>query len=110
MLANTSGVPVASMPRQGQLVITIELSAAIAQWDSGGVAGVQGFEPWLDGRIIAGVPTAADGAGVGGRYVLSIAVQELPVGPHVLDVREYGPNGAARPTSLLRNFAVQQAS
>lgn len=105
-LANTAGVAVASMPQHGQLVLTVELSAAVAQWDSGGVAGVQGVELWLDGRIMAALPTAAEGPGVGGRYVLSLALRDLKVGPHVFDIREFGPNGAAPPTSLLRNFEV----
>jgi hypothetical protein len=106
-LGNTAGTLVESVPQQGQLVLTVELSAASAQWDSGGVAGVQGIELWLDGRIIAGLPTAADGAGVGGRYVISVALREVSIGPHVLDIREFGPDGAARPTSLLRNFVVE---
>ena len=106
MLGNTSGALVDTVAPAGQLVLTVELSAATSQWDSGGVAGVQGLELWLDGRIVAGVPTAADGAGVGGRYVISIAPRELAIGPHVFDIREFGPNGAARPTSLLRNFVV----
>jgi hypothetical protein len=105
-LANTAGVPQDTLPQQGQLILTVELSAAIAQWDSGGVAGVQGIELWLDGRLVAGLPTAAEGPGLGGQYVISLALRDLPAGPHVFDIREFGPNGAARPTSLLKNFAV----
>jgi hypothetical protein len=107
VLTNTSGAPLQSVPQEGQLVLTIDLSAATAQWDSGGVAGVQGIELWLDGRIIAGIPTASEGAGVGGRYVISIAPRQVPLGPHVFDIREYG---ATQPTSLLRNFAVESAT
>lgn len=107
-LGNASGAPLATttVPGQGTLVLIVELDASIAQWDSGGVAGVQGFELWLDGRRIASLPTAADGPGVGGRYPISIALRGLTRGPHVFDVREFGPNGAARPTSLLRNFSI----
>jgi hypothetical protein len=108
-LGNAAGAPLPTpvVPAVGQLVLTVNLDATIAQWDSGGVAGVQGFELWLDGRMVAGVPTAADGPGLGGRYVLSMAVAGLGHGPHVLEVREYGPNGAAPPTSLLRNFEIR---
>jgi hypothetical protein len=107
-LGNSAGVPLASavLPAQGTLVLMVDLDASSAQWDSGGVAGVQGVELWLDGRLVAGLPTAADGPGLGGRYSFSIALHGLGRGPHVFDVREFGPNGAARPTSLLRNFVI----
>ncbi len=105
---NASGAPLASsvLPAQGTLVLMVNLNAATAQWDSGGVAGVQGIEVWLDGRLIAALPTAADGPGLGGSYAFSIALRGLGRGPHVFDVREFGPNGAVRPTSLLRNFVI----
>lgn len=102
-LANPAGAAVQSMPHHAQLVLTVELAAAVAQWDSGGLAGVQGIELWLDGHLIAGLPTAAEGPGVGGTYVFSIALRNLTVGPHVLDIREFGPT---QPASLLRSFAV----
>jgi hypothetical protein len=105
---NASGAPLTSsvLPAQGTLVLMVDLNAATAQWDSGGVAGVQGIELWLDGRLIAALPTAADGPGLGGSYSFSIALHGFGHGPHVFDVREFGPNGAARPTSLLRNFVI----
>ncbi len=105
---NASGAPLASsvLPAQGTLVLTVDLDASTAQWDSGGVAGVQGVELWLDGHLIAGLPTAAEGPGLGGRYTFSIALRGLGRGPHVFDVREFGDDGALRPTSLLRNFVI----
>jgi hypothetical protein len=105
---NASGAPLTSseLPAQGTLVLTVNLDAATAQWDSGGVAGVQGIQLWLDGRLVAALPTAAEGPGLGGRYAFSIGLHGLGHGPHVFDVREFGPNGAARPTSLLRNFVI----
>ena len=42
------------------------------QWETGSIGGVQGFQVWLDGRLIAGVPTRADGPGLGGHHALSI--------------------------------------
>jgi hypothetical protein len=107
-LGNASGAPLpgTTVPAHGQLVLTVDLDGTAAQWDSGGVAGVQGIELWLDGRIIAGLPTASDGPGVGGRYVISVGLRGLTPGPHVFDIREFGPNGAGRPQSQLQNFVI----
>jgi hypothetical protein len=107
-LGNAAGTPLTTttVPAQGQMVLTVTLNASSAQWDSGGVAGVPGFELWLDGRIAAGVPTAAEGLGVGGRYRIALTLSAMRPGPHVLEVREFGPNGAGRPVSLLRNFVI----
>jgi hypothetical protein len=68
---------------------------------------VQGFQVWLDGRLIAGVPTRADGPGLGGRHVLSIVTAGMRRGPHVMEVREYAMNGTDRPTSAVLNFTVR---
>ncbi|MFL6144766.1 MAG: hypothetical protein ACJ72N_23235 [Labedaea sp.] len=108
-MGNAGGAPLpdATVPPRGQLVLTVALDASVAQWDSGGVAGVQGFELWLDGRLAAGVPTAADGPGLGGSYAVSLALTAVTQGPHVLEVRELGSDPATRPVSLLRNFVVR---
>jgi hypothetical protein len=108
-MGNSAGatLPDETVPPRGQLVLTVALDASVAQWDSGGVAGVQGFELWLDGRLAAGVPTAADGPGLGGSYVVSLALTAVTPGPHVLEVRELGSDRGARPVSLLRNFVVR---
>ncbi|HEY0451655.1 fibronectin type III domain-containing protein [Actinophytocola sp.] len=108
VLGNAAGEPLDSttVPRRGQLVLDVTLDAATAQWDTGAVAGVQGLQVRLDRALIAGVPTAADGPGVGGRYAVSIAVGRLAVGPHTIEVREYGTDGRERPFSALLNFVV----
>jgi hypothetical protein len=105
-LGNAAGTPLpsTSVPAQGQIVITVNLDAASAAWASGGVAGVQGFELWLDGHLAAALPTAAEGPGLGGRYPVSLALSGLAPGPHVLEIREFGPYPT--PVSLLRDFAV----
>jgi hypothetical protein len=104
-MTNSSGNPLPSttVRGQGQVILAIDLNAANAQWDSGGVAGVQGFELWLDGHIAAALPTAADGPGLGGHYPVSLALSGISPGPHILEVREFGPE---QPVSLLRDFAV----
>jgi hypothetical protein len=108
VLGNAAGKPLNSttVPQRGQLVLAVTLQAAYAQWDTGAVGGVQGLQVRLDGSVVAGVPTDADGPGVGGRYALSIAVGGLDVGPHTIEVREYGIRDE-RPNSALLNFVVR---
>lgn len=107
-LGNAAGDPLSNrtVPQHGQLVLTVRLDAAAAQWDTGTVADVQGIQVRLDGALIAGVPTNADGPGVGGIYALPIALGGLDKGPHTIEVRQYGEDGKDRPQSALVNFTV----
>lgn len=108
VLGNAAGKPLSSttVPRHGQVVLTVTLEAARAQWDTGAIAGVRGLQVRLDGALIAGIPTAADGPGVGGRYAVSIAVGALAFGTHTIEVREYGMD-SERPVSALASFVVR---
>lgn len=109
VLANSAGEPLttAVVPGRGQVVLRVDLDAAASQWDTGSVGGVQGFQVWLDGSLIAGVPTRADGPGVGGRHAMSIAVGGLARDTHVLEVREYAMAGDERPVSVLLSLTVR---
>lgn len=91
-LENAAGEPLPedTTPAQGQMVLTIALTGTATQWDTGGVAGVRGLQVRLDGRLVAGIPTDADGPAVGGEYAMSIAVAGLTAGRHSLEIREYG--------------------
>ncbi|MGH3757105.1 fibronectin type III domain-containing protein [Actinophytocola sp.] len=108
VLGNAGGEPLRSttVPRRGQLVLDVTLEPMHAQWDSGAVGGVQGLQVRLDGSLVAGIPTAADGPGVGGRYAVSIAVGGLAFGPHTIEIREYGMRDE-RPVSALLNFVIK---
>ena len=108
VLGNAAGKPLSSttLPRRGQLVLTVTLEPSRAQWDTGRVAGVQGVQVRLDSALIAGIPTAVDGPGVGGRYALSITLGGLALGNHTIEVREYGMRDE-RPVSALLNFIVK---
>lgn len=98
-------LPSRTLPASGQVVLTVRSLAATAQWDSGAVAGVRGVEVYLDGRLIAGLPTDADGPGVGGEYALPVAVHGLTPGDHVLEARQYGRSG--NPATAKLRFAVR---
>lgn len=104
-LSNAAGEPLPddTTPAEGQLVLTVGLTGAATQWDTGGVAGVRGVQVRLDGRVVAGIPTDADGPAVGGEYAMSIAVAGLTTGRHALEIREYGETETE---SRLRYFTV----
>lgn len=108
VLGNAGGQPLESttVPRRGQLVLSVTLEPEHVQWDTGAVAGVQGVQVRLDGAVIAGIPTAADGPGLGGSYAVSIAVGGLTFGSHSIEVREYGMR-SERPVSALLNFVIR---
>jgi hypothetical protein len=109
VLCNSAGEPLttAVVPPRGQLVLKVALDATSSQWESGSVDGTQGFQVWLDGDLIAAVPTRADGPGLGGRHSLSIALGGLARDAHVLEVREYAMAGTERPLSAVLNFTVR---
>jgi hypothetical protein len=109
VLCNSAGEPLTSavIPARGQIVLKVTLDASTSQWETGTIGGVQGFQVWLDGELTAGVPTRADGPGLGGQHALSIAVGGLARGTHVLEVREYTMAGDERPVSAVLNFTVR---
>ncbi|MFQ6270899.1 fibronectin type III domain-containing protein [Kutzneria viridogrisea] len=95
------------LSRGQRVAIDVTLTGTVAQWDSGGVAGVAGLQLWLDGRLVLGLPTDLDGPGLGGRYSLVLGADVLGPGPHVLETREYAADLAAPPVSELTQLTVR---
>jgi hypothetical protein len=109
-MTDAAGAPVRSrtLKAQGQVVLTVRLKGDGAQWDTGAVAGVRGLEVYLDANLIAGLPTEADGLGVGGVYALPMAVGGLSPGNHTLEVREYLADASERPQTARMTFEVER--
>ncbi len=109
VLCNSAGEPLNSsvVPNRGQVVLQVDLAGATNQWETGSIAGVQGFQVWLDGHLIAAVPTRSDGPGLGGRHAMSIATAGLASGGHVLEVREHATGGEPEPVSAVLSFTVR---
>jgi len=109
VLCNSAGEPLTTtvIPHRGQVLLKVSLDASATQWETGSIDGVQGFQVWLDGRLIASVPTHTDGPGLGGDHVVSIATGGIPKGEHIMEVREYAMDGSERPVSAVLNFAVR---
>jgi hypothetical protein len=108
-LCDATGQPLttAVIERRRQVFLNVSLDGSDNQWETGSIGGVQGFQVWLDGKLIAGVPTKADGPGLGGLHVVSISTGGLQRGAHVMEVREYDMKGADRPMSAVLDFTVR---
>ncbi|GAA3438510.1 fibronectin type III domain-containing protein [Kutzneria kofuensis] len=86
----------------GRVVLDVVLDGRYSQE----VAGVAGFQVWLDGQLVAGQPTDADGPGLGGHYTVVFSAGSLSRGKHTFDVREYPVDGSKPPTSVLKDVTV----
>jgi hypothetical protein len=78
-----------NVPR-GRLVLEVTADAAAAQRLTGAVAGLAGIEVSLDGKQLAGIPTAAEGPGIGGRWRIALNTTDIPAGSHNLQVTAIG--------------------
>jgi hypothetical protein len=97
-LLDAAGQPIPALhevPR-GRLVLDLTLDAAAAQRITGTVAGLAGVEISMDGKQLAGIPTAAEGPGIGAHWRIALNVSELTPGGHNIQVSAIGvdPNTA----------------
>jgi hypothetical protein len=103
-LLDDAGKQVTTTAFGSRVLVDVDLDRIGAQLESGGLAGIAGFELWLDNRRIAGLPTAIDGPGVGGRYAVSVSTSRLVPGTHLFELRvipsDPSRNRASRLTSL----------
>lgn len=91
-LLDAAGTPIPSLrdvPR-GRLVLDLTLDAAKAQRFGGEVAKLAGVELTMDARPLAGIPTVADGPGIGGHWRIALNTTELPAGGHTILVTAVG--------------------
>lgn len=106
LLGDSAGAPLANptVPRDSRMVVHVELDGWAAQWDSGYLMGVLGFELRLDGLLLAAVPTAVDTPAAGGRYAVALALGGVEPGEHVLETEVVGVGGR---TSTLTRFRIR---
>ncbi|SDC73026.1 fibronectin type III domain-containing protein [Actinokineospora iranica] len=77
------------LPR-GRVVLEVRADGLAGQRQSGRLAGMAGVEVRIDGQRVAGIPTVADGPGVGGRWRLALTTKELAAGRHTVEVKVVG--------------------
>jgi hypothetical protein len=102
VLLDASGTPIPQLQdvQRGRLVLDVSADALTAQRATGAVAGLAGVEVSIDGKALAGIPTAAEGPGVGGDWRLALNTTDLSPGTHSIQVSAIGvdPNTASAVT------------
>jgi hypothetical protein len=105
-LLDDAGKPVTVAAPGSRVLVDVGLDRIGGQLESGTLAGIAGFELWLDNRRIAGVPTAFDGPGLGGQYVVSVSTKRLEPGPHPFELRVIPSNPERNRASRLTSLTI----
>ncbi len=95
---------VTTVPAGARVVVEVNLDGLAGQLGGVRLTGVAGFQLWLSGRLIAGVPTAIDGAGVGGVYRVAVSTGSLPPGRQSLELRLIASDPTISPASVLSSW------
>jgi hypothetical protein len=89
---DASGRPVPgggqTLPR-GRAVLAVTMDAVGTQRSTGEIAGLAGFEVWLDDKELVAVPTARNGPGLAGTWDIAFDTIGATAGPHTIDVKSY---------------------
>ena len=93
-LLDTESREVGTAVPGARLVVEVTLDGLAGQLDGVELAGVAGFQLWMDNRQVAGVPTARDGPGVGGSYRIAVSTRSLRPGAHFVELRLLGVDPA----------------
>lgn len=104
--ANGNPVPINQPLAKGRAVLRIQMDAIAAQRSASALAGLAGFEVWLDNNELVAVPTAMGGAGVGGAWLIAFDTGRITTGEHVIDVRAYGAQRGIAFTEAFASFAL----
>jgi hypothetical protein len=105
---NASGQPTQAgqpLPR-GRAVLQVTMDALAGQRAAGSLAGLAGFKVWLDNTELVAVPTAVNGPGVGGTWLIAFDPSQATGGPHLIDVRAYGTQHGVAYGEALANFLL----
>ncbi|HEX4724569.1 MAG TPA: hypothetical protein VH333_18770 [Pseudonocardiaceae bacterium] len=103
-ILDANGQPVASgqpLPR-GRAVLEVRMDALAGQRAATALAGMAGFEVWLDNVELVAVPTAIGGPGIAGTWRVAFDPSHATGGSHVIDVRAFG---AQHGTAFVEAFA-----
>jgi len=105
-LLDTDTREVTTATAGARLLVEVSLDGVGGQLDGSTLAGVAGFQLWMDNRMVAGVPTAADGPGVAGVYLVALSTRSLGRGAHFVELRLFGVDPALKPVSVLASWQL----
>jgi hypothetical protein len=95
-----------TLPR-GRAVLAVSMDDVGTERTTGEIAGLAGFEVWLDNKELVGVPTAVSGPGLAGTWEVAFDTASLSAGPHTIDIKSFStrkgvPFGETLATFVLR--------
>jgi hypothetical protein len=105
-LLDTEARVVTTATAGARLVVEVALDGVGGQLDGAALAGVAGFQLWMDNRQVAGLPTAVDGPGVAGVYRLALSTRALNKGAHFVELRLIAVDPALTPVSVLASWQL----
>jgi hypothetical protein len=90
-ILNASGnVPASGKPLpRGRAVLEVSMDGVGTERSTGQLAGLAGFEVWLDNKELVAVPTNVNGPGVAGTWQIAFDTAGESAGPHNIDIRAY---------------------
>lgn len=76
------------LPR-GRAVLAVTMDDVGTERATGEIAGLAGFEVFVDNKELVGVPTALGGPGLAGTWDVAFDTASLSAGPHTVDVKSF---------------------
>lgn len=108
-LLDAGGLPLpANQPLPGgRVVLDLVLDGPGGERLTGQVAGLAGFDVWLDGTKLATVPTTEGGPGVAGEWQIALDTGTMPPGQHTIDMHGFSTDNAVASVSAAVTFTVK---
>ncbi|HEY0641300.1 MAG TPA: hypothetical protein VGD67_27035, partial [Pseudonocardiaceae bacterium] len=105
-LLDTESRVVRTVSPGSRAVVEVSLDGLGGQLAGTRLAGVAGFQLWLGGRQVAGVPTAVLGPGVGGVYQVGLSTRSLRPGRQSVELRVFSAEPGVAPLSVLTSWQL----
>jgi hypothetical protein len=80
-------LPIGKPVPQGRLLLAVSMDGPAGQRLSGRIGGLAGFQVWLDGVEQTAVPTAEEGPGIAGTWLIAFTTSGVTPGSHTIEIR-----------------------
>jgi hypothetical protein len=88
-------------------VLEVKMDGLAQQRAAWSLAGLAGFEVWLDHNELVAVPTAMGGPGIGGTWRIAFDPGQATGGQHTIEVRAYGTERTVAFDDAFTAFALK---
>jgi hypothetical protein len=100
-------VPTGQALSRGRAVLEVKMDGLAQQRAAWSLAGLAGFEVWLDHNELVAVPTAMGGPGIGGTWRIAFDPSQATGGQHTIEVRAYGTERTVAFDDAFTAFALK---